>query len=51
MSRGRRRIHSGTNVGNQCSRCGDDIRDYHYAVRTARGQWIHKSCASGADDE
>lgn len=33
-----------------CPRCGEEIVDFHDAVK-ARVGWIHRGCASGADDE
>ena len=35
---------------NECRRCGEPIADWRQATK-ARGGWIHKGCASGADDE
>lgn len=67
MSRGRRRTtnrpwaktdagYGGAGLAhstfeNECPRCGEDIQDWRDATKTGRGKWIHKRCASGADDE
>lgn len=63
MSRGRgRRPWAKTDAGyggaglakhsyeNECPRCGNDIENWADATKTSRGKWIHKSCASGADE-
>lgn len=34
---------------NECHRCGHDIEDWRHATKV-KGRWIHKSCASGADE-
>lgn len=36
---------------NQCARCGEDMQQRGEMTKTARGQWVHKACASGGDDE
>jgi hypothetical protein len=36
----------------ECHRCGNQIQDYGIdATKDGKGRWIHKLCASGADDE
>ncbi len=57
MSRGGRKV--GTNESglashssaNECSRCGNDMVHTRDMTKTGRGRWVHKWCASGADDE
>lgn len=40
---------TGTGVAT-CPRCDEPIADWHDATKTGRGAWIHKRCASGADE-
>lgn len=34
-----------------CGRCDRQINDYKNQAVKQRGQWIHKTCAGGADDD
>lgn len=52
---GRRGTYNGAGLAshsqaNDCHRCGHDIEDWGQATKV-KGRWIHKVCASGADDE
>lgn len=41
----------GTSSVEDCDVCNKQIWNWHDAVRTSGGKWIHKGCAPGADDE